>query len=321
MNYLELKKSKDNMLFQVSKNNKYGFINGKGEVVIDFLFEEVTDFSEGMARFYQNDKVGFINEKGIIIVEAIYDDAMPFREGLAIIKQGDDNGYINKKGELVIYPQFYDCQDFHDGLALVMDDILSSGKFINNLGEIVLDGKMFLLSKYSEGLINFSENDQWGYMDVKGNYIIEPQYKFANPFCEGLAAVSLKGSKENVFGFIDKENNFVIPPIHQGADMKFSENLCAVWKDAFGFIDKKGELVISYQYENVGHFSEGFAYFLRDGKYGFIDKKGNEVIAPNYRFVGDFKNGIASVTIGDSFDTYKSGYINSKGEYIWEPGR
>ena len=52
-------------LAAVSENGKWGFIDKKGKVVIDFQFDEVGDFSEGLARVRnKDDKWGYIDKKG-----------------------------------------------------------------------------------------------------------------------------------------------------------------------------------------------------------------------------------------------------------------
>ena len=59
-------------------------------------------------------------------------------------------------------------------------------------------------------------------------------------------------------------------------------------------------------------------------KVGFIDKTGRFAIDPKYDWAESFENGIAKVYSGDGpqghlYRTGKWGYINLKGDYIWEP--
>lgn len=316
-------------LFQVTKDGKSGFINDKGQVVIDLVFEGVSSFSEGLARIFVGDKVGFIDNKGNIKVQPKFDTVSDFSEGMAFATLGDKYGYIDKSGNFAIEPKFYRCWDFENGYALVMQEIISKGCFIDKFGAIKLSGRNFLVSKYNEGLINCSENEDWGFIDINGNFVIAPTYKYTREFSEGKAAVSPKkiNGKENkkeLYAFINKDNEIIIPPLFTGADIHFSEDMCAVWNKGYGYIDNVGELVIPCDFYVGQHFSNGLAVVKQNNKdkgYGYIDKTGTMIIKPTFTLAENFKNGLAAVTTGKKYDEFKHGYIDKSGNYVWEPTR
>ena len=102
--------------------DKWGFINPKGEIVIDFVYHYVSCFCEGLARVGQ--PLGlvieycFINEEGKIISEW-YIDAKDFSEGLAAVRRSDKWGFIDKQGKEVIKPKYSYVVSFSEGLAFV----------------------------------------------------------------------------------------------------------------------------------------------------------------------------------------------------------
>jgi len=128
-------------------------------------------------------------------------------------------------------------------------------------------------------LYPFQEDRLWGYKDDFGNVVIEPQFRGARDFSEGLAFV--------VIGY---------PEIVQR-----------------GFIDLTGELVIPFPLGrlDIGDFSEGFAHvnkrewdFERErpnvdstfGPYVFIDRTGQNAFGREFREVRPFdENGYALV--------------------------
>lgn len=321
-------KMNDN-LFQVTKDGKSGFINDKGQIVIDLTFDSVSGFSEGFARIFVGDKVGFINKQGNIQIQPQFDTVSGFSEGMAYATLGDKYGYIDTSGSFVIDPSFYRCWDFENGYALVMQEVVSGGCFIDKFGAIKLNGRDFLVSKYSEGLINCSEHADWGFCDINGDFVIAPTYEYTREFSEGKAAVSLKkiNGKENkkkLYAFINKANDIVIPPLFTGADIRFSDGMCAVYNNGYGYINDAGEHVIPCDFYFAEHFSEGHAVIKPNGKdkgYGYIDKTGAMTIHPTFTSAESFQNGLASVTIGKKYDEFKSGYIDKSGNYIWEPTR
>ena len=108
-------------------------------------YDEVYDFSNGLAKVKRNDKSGFINTKGEEVIPCVYDYIESFADGLALIAQDNKWGYINIKGEEVI-PCIYDlAHSFTGGLDLIMTGVgfygpygwlISGGYFI---GKYVLE--------------------------------------------------------------------------------------------------------------------------------------------------------------------------------------
>ncbi len=120
----------------------WAYINTKGTIVIrPFLFDNgPDDFQEGLARFTSNNKFGFFDKTGKVVIEPRFDFVTPFQEGLAAICQGCKEelvgehgfmeggswGYINQQGETVIPPKFEEARSFINGQAEVKRD----GKWI-----------------------------------------------------------------------------------------------------------------------------------------------------------------------------------------------
>lgn len=67
------------------KGENWGFSNVKKEIIIEPKFEKVGWFNlYGVAAFEDNNKIGFINRTGEIIINAKYDSIIPSEDGLGI---------------------------------------------------------------------------------------------------------------------------------------------------------------------------------------------------------------------------------------------
>lgn len=123
-NDLKIKSGFSEGLALVFSDNRYGFINKKGELTIPLKLGVANVFSEGMAavEHAHRGKYGFINKTGDFIIEPVYLDARNFYYGLAAVKTSDGWGYINQAGEMVIEPQFYDAYPFFGQLAKAKPD-------------------------------------------------------------------------------------------------------------------------------------------------------------------------------------------------------
>jgi len=308
-------------LYPIFQNGKYGFIREDGSIAISPQFESAMTFTEGLAGIRRDGKWGFINESGDVVIAPRFDQCRAFAHGLALVESGKSKQYIDTSGRVVISTEFHRCQSFEGDIALVIPDIHSRGDFIDRSGEIVLSGRNFLISHYSHGLINCPEGGKWGYIDRSGDFQIAPQFAFAYPFADGLAAVAPR--HEKAFCFIDTQGQVAIDGEFQGAAIKFANGYCAVWDEHYGYIDRTGRLAIPYRFYYAGHFSNGLAVIKEPDSdfYGYVDESGTIAIKPSFTCADAFEGKLASVIVGEKFDSYHYGYIDRKGKYVWEPSR
>jgi len=106
-------------LYPVPVRGKYGFMDRRGRIAIQPLFDRVRLFSEGMAVVAIGGKYGYIDTRGSVIVPPKFEDAASFSEGLAAVEVGKKWGYVDKSGKYAIHPQFDEAGNFESGLAPV----------------------------------------------------------------------------------------------------------------------------------------------------------------------------------------------------------
>jgi len=63
---------------------------------------------------------------------------------------------------------------------------------------------------YSEGLVKVVKEGLFGFMDKNQNWVVKPQFESARDFHNGYAAVRSDGG----WGIIDKAGNWVIKPLY-----------------------------------------------------------------------------------------------------------
>jgi hypothetical protein len=168
-------------------------------------------FSEGLAAICENEKCGYIDHDGNVVIPFKHKEAGRFFDGLAIVKFGDNWGYIDRSGKFAIQPQFeLGLGEFHEGLAV----IVTEGKvgYIDKAGRIVIPAKYEAAYDFSEGLAmvvnplrkivvaGHIENDgglDIVFVDHSGKRVIktalEQTLGNGNGFSEGLAEVMYQG--------------------------------------------------------------------------------------------------------------------------------
>ena len=124
----------------VSQNDKYGYINTQGELLIEPAWDMAYEFNDsGIAMVIENKdnaKIGFINEKGEYVIEPQYTACRGYGENLLTVCKNGKWGFIDVDGNTIIEPQYTDASVFSNGLANVEteEDI---GAYINKDGNII----------------------------------------------------------------------------------------------------------------------------------------------------------------------------------------
>ncbi len=240
---------------------------------------------------------GYIATSNIFAIPPIFVSAMSFSEGLAMAALGGQGiGFIDSTGEYAIAPndgRSYRTS-FSDGLAGF--SINNKSGYIDKKGNIVIQPQFsgFTVRKFKEGLaaVQMEYEGKWGYLDKNGNLAIESKFFSAGDFIDGLALVNFEGK----FGYIDKSGEFAIEP----------ENPNSINVPEIGY-------PIDHLIFNISDFSEGRARIQIDQSVGYLDTNGNTVIPLQFQEAKDFSEGLAAVKSNN-----KWGYIDLDGNWIVE---
>ena len=84
---------------------------------------------------------------------------------------------------------------------------------------------------FDDGLAAFESGGKWGFVDISGNTVIEPQYEQARSFHNGYAAVKRDGK----WGFINKNNEMIVEPAFEDAYYFIQKGRAFVYSEGAGF--------------------------------------------------------------------------------------
>ncbi len=158
----------------IKKDEKWGFADEAGKVIIPCQWKFAWDFSEGLAEVAdEQGKYGFIDKTGKVVIPCQWKDARSFSEGLARVKDEDGKwGFIDKTGKVVIPCQWKWAGDFSEGLAVVEDEHWKRG-FIDKTGKVVIPCRWEGVEGFSGGLAWVKdERGNWHEIDKTGKVII-----------------------------------------------------------------------------------------------------------------------------------------------------
>jgi hypothetical protein len=345
----------NNELFRIVENGKIGYINVRGETVINSKYLEAGDFSEGLASFRINGQYGFINTKDEIILPAIYDFAGSFQNGIADVYNNNEVSFINKKGVTVL-PKDFKSIRFIDKNNCVFTTINGKSGIYNLISSsIIFEFKNYQIGDFSNDLAivtkQKNKKKEYGVIDKKGNFIVNfGTYSNIKKFIDGYALVELDDKKNkdgNIDGVINKKGDLLFKrpyKNHSYLNKDFHNgfaivNLYKYWipeekgvistskKSYEGFINLKGKVVFNDTLiKYVNDFSDNRA-FIQDHErnYNIIDTNFNIINKEPFENVKDngFINGYAIVESGNGWgiiDVDMNYVVKLEFDYIHEVG-
>ena len=249
---------KEGMVFVVNKKGEIEFftVEEKPKQIGD-EYKAVLPFCEGLAAVVEPNKtICFINKTGEIEFELTKEivEVRSFSEGFAPYKNKDNEwGFINRLGKEEIDAKWNRVGNFSEGLALVTtydkDENVYKYAFIDNTGKTVLDldDEYDRVGSFADGRCQVLDDDEWGFIDRKGEEIIKCKWESATAFRDGHAAIQDDGE----WGLIDDSGEITLRA-------KYGPGLAQCFyyprtKDIFFEVD--GDEIEAYNFEGDKLFS------------------------------------------------------------------
>ena len=185
----------NNNLAWVYLKGKWGLINKTGNYLITPKYIEFKSFNEGYTWVKKDGLWAMIDSLDNYIIQPnernqlIYAKNPAFRSfnemhnGLLIYQSKNMYGYMDEKLKIKIKAEYDEVFNFKNNLAIVVID--------NDWGIIDTSGKIIIPLQYKELKLSDNtifpaknQNGLWGYINIKNEWIIDPQFKNAYSFEE-----------------------------------------------------------------------------------------------------------------------------------------
>lgn len=310
-------------LYPIQINEKWGYIDSTGRIIVEPQFYYATDFVNGLGLVeFDDERVGFLNTRGEFIAKGINPQNYKYLhylcdDLLAVCDSSTEKfGFIDRNGQWIIPPKYYEVMDFSDGLAAVWENADVHVDTGSDCGTPV-------------------PHPKWGFIDKQGDYVIPPKYYQVSNFMDGYAVsdqhiidkkgieVSIEAVKSKKFllyrfqffrGLVYQDQNIYVP----NNDENFVNELLLFENQktgGYGYLDWNGNIVIEPLFTSAQFFSEDIAAVeFTKNNWGYIDLAGKTIIDPKFTFALPFSEGLAPVIYQD-----KWGFIDKKGAFVVQP--
>ncbi|WP_240839213.1 WG repeat-containing protein [Acidaminobacter sp. JC074] len=276
----------------VEKDGKWGYINGQGQVVIDFTYDDAYEFSDGFAIVKKKSKYGIIDKKNQIVLPIDYETIAPLQEGFYNIQSGDDTGVYHTENGLIIEPKHHLVMSY-DNLIVAEDKnktILynAKGKVLKTYKQSSFNNSYNMVtvlpineeSHEPPYVIIYNQEDKNG-ADIFDNGQIK---EWAKPIYDSLyydkRRLHFSDYKKMIDGTINLEGD-VKKSSYDYEKLPLINGMRMIYKDSgVGFEDDSGKTVIAPIYQHGSDYdANGYTIMTKDnGQNVVFDKKGQVVL-------------------------------------------
>jgi hypothetical protein len=285
--------------------------------LIPARFERAMAFSEGLAAVRIDGRFGYIDGRGDIVIAPRFDLAGVFYQGLAEVLLGNRTGIINRDGDIVVPPTFRHAIPLTKEVILAAEGPWTSGSYegfetLDNpleLRDRTIKFGLYHVTGYwirrpdliavqiferdGRGLVWATTAEfyfgPFGLLASDGRWIVEPQYEYVSALSEGRAVVRkrvdgtpMRGTV--LTGAVDPNGELVIP-LRPWALFGWRNGWSLV-KEGYqggkeGLVDRNGDLIGGRYFDKVEPWSEGdVSTVLMDGRWVGLHRSGAIVAHP-----------------------------------------
>lgn len=195
----------DSPLFAVCKGDVWQYIARDGTPVGD-SYQEIRAMQGGYGAVKKDDKWGFVNSEGTLVVPCTYAEVSDSWQELAAVQEDAAWRYIRMDGQPAFEGSYAEADEFRVNRARVQAENGLYG-FIDETGEMVIDPIYEDVDRFTQDvkLACVQANGKWGAIDVNGTEMIKPKYSLLNGFFSvGGNSLSILEEKGK-YGIIDRK--------------------------------------------------------------------------------------------------------------------
>ena len=207
----------------------------------------------------------------------------------AWLKEVERTGYVDSEENWVIEPKFSQAYGFHDGVALAGSQFNMG--IINLKGDFIVAPDYTMFMDFWEGFAILEKDGEYEFFDTTGKNPFGRTFDGAAPFAWGYAAVEIDGKwwAMNPKGELVRE-------ISRDCNLSdwFSGKLVTEKEGKYGYKNRIGEWVVKPVYDYCGEYDIlRSAIVSKDGKSGALGPDGQEVIPCIYDSLNGFTGGVS----------------------------
>jgi outer membrane protein assembly factor BamD (BamD/ComL family) len=286
-------------LFQFKKDNRIGFMDAVGNIVIQANYTNASNFSHGLAAVEVNDQFGYIDKTGQLVIPCAYDEVFDFSEGKAVVEKDGFLGLIDANGNYILKPIFDDIGPIREGLFYVEKDGLFH--YFESGGTLAFKENFEEAFSFEDGMAKVKKEGVSGYILKDGSFFVKSSKGDVRRFNDTLFVLKLRDSSTFILP------NGLLDSVYFDHIGMMKENRAIVSKQGkYGYVNRNAERVIEIEldvfdnYTQFAQFSNGHARAFRKGRFAMMDSLGRKVLPAIFTRIGEYGE-LIPITKGDGW--------------------
>ncbi len=305
--YLDWRGFDEEGIAYASVDDKVGFINREGTILVPFEYEHwspVTEYchGEGLFGVLKNDKFGFVNAQNEVVIPFMFDHIPEFmgcfQGGKAKVSLDGLVLIIDKEGKIIETPTYKSILDLDTlGYSIAIENTPSFySDFVlldSKTGKKALDTSFDYLY-YEAGLFSVIKNEKHGLLSAASLEYIQEITSDGYPMHYQRNGEFLWQVRENgLSGIISSQGKVLLPKQYAEIHGRFSQSDYVIVKSekSYFVVNTKNKVIKKLPFKNILSNYLSNQYFVtenQEGLQGVTRCDGKEIIPTSYQRVTPF---------------------------------
>ena len=284
----------------IAKNDSLGVIDKQNKQIIPTKYEYLRyigneKFVFGYrAKYFGEYNLGLITSQNKIILQPKYYHIRPKKDFFIVKKQSYkiiDNsgisdtreitnkyGVVDSLGNAILEPVFSRIKFLSNNFVIARKELNGNYALFDNKFKQLTEFKFKVIGEFYDGLSKVREGNYFGYINTKGEEVINCEYDLNYIFINSLAIARKNGKA----GIINTENETVLDFKYQSLGIPFQEQVLASDSLKWGMINFKGEILLDFDYDNKLSEFKGITALEKNNKWQVWDYENKKLLTKKY---------------------------------------
>ncbi len=291
----------------VSPRLKWGFIDTTGRKAIKAKYDDLKDFSNGLAASSLNGKWGYLDLQGNVAIKHNYKQAYSFIRNHSFVQDFDNKILlINSKGNIIDTVNCQSFKNFTFDYACIFD--ANGWTAIDTTGTILFESRYFSLQELDADHLIAKGIDGYGVINTEGDTLLALNHQMIY----ADTGHSIRVKKDDLYHYISK-SDWKTKSTAFKKTFSFNKNYAVTknLQDEYLVINNSYEVLHRLNHDEIIPISEQKLAYKEGKSWGLINLDGSRVTDARYNYFHKEQERRIVYALGDYF-----GYLDQNGNKI-----